>query len=615
HLHHEIREKGGAYGGGAYHRGLNGVFGYYSYRDPNPLNTMAVMRDAGAWARDREWSERDLEEAKLSVFQGVDAPESVSQEGMVRFLSEVDDAMEQRKREELLDVKREQVRDVAQRYLVEGAKDGSLAVLGEKATWVKEVEGWDVRDLGMKGVEQEVVGEEIGEQRDVAFLDVFLQSPTTNDFPNLERTPSSYNPLQTYDLAKGNDKHYQQQYADMYFTRLAMLKKPVEQVAAEAWDDFKHWIAAPPPRAKFTSPNGQDQIMLEDESGRIRLTGSFLPMQLLVTGCIVAVLGTENRDGEFDVVDLKVPDLPAQPERWGRHHSQVQGGKNNQQNGTPQAGKMAIVSGLGINGDEGDTLCVDLLLEYLLGEAAGPESQVAAANISRLLVAGNSISHGTPIPSREDVAAKKKKYGYDPTAYNAAPTERLDVLLATLLPSLPITLLPGLTDPANVSLPQQPLHPALFPHCRAYSLIPGESSQDPGWFDTATNPWQGDVDGWRVLASGGQTVDDVFKYVEGEDRIEMMESMLRWRLVAPTAPDTLWSYPFQLKDAFIISECPHVYIVGNQPKFDTAVIEGPDGQRVRLIAVPKFRDTGELILLDMENLGVEVVKFDLFQKT
>ncbi|KAL9096129.1 MAG: hypothetical protein Q9165_001652 [Trypethelium subeluteriae] len=471
-------------------------------------------------------------------------------------------------------------------------------------------------------------------------LDVFLQSPTTDDFSNLERTPSSYKPLQTYDLAKGNDKHYQQQYADMYFTRLAMLKKPVEKVAAEAWDDFKiagetakkvdrvldarqgqlcwivgtvymemplkpnvlddiskeHWIAAPPPRAKFTSPNGEDQIMLEDESGRIRLTG------------------TETRDGEFEVVDLKVPDLPAQPERWGQHHDQLHGARNSKQNGTPQAGKLAIVSGLGINGDVGDTLCVDLLLEYLLGEATGPESQATAANISRLLIAGNSISHGTPIPSREDMATKKKKYGYDPTAYNAAPTERFDTLLATLLPSLPITLLPGQTDPANVSLPQQPLHPALFPHSRAYSLIPGESSQDPGWFDSTTNPWQGDIDGWRVLASGGQTVDDVFKYVQSEDRIEMMESMLRWRLVAPTAPDTLWSYPFQLKDAFIISECPHVYIVGNQPKFDTAVIEGHDSQRVRLIAVPNFRDTGELILLDMENLGVEVVKFDLFQK-
>ncbi|KAI9668284.1 MAG: Mitochondrial presequence protease [Bathelium mastoideum] len=157
HLHHEIREKGGAYGGGAYHRGLNGVFGYYSYRDPNPQNTVRVMRDAGAWARDREWTAQDLEEAKLSVFQGVDAPESVSQEGMVRFLSGVDEEMEQRKREQLLDAGKEQIRDVAQRYLVDGAKSSSLAILGEKGDWVEEAEGWQVRDLGMKSAEQEVV--------------------------------------------------------------------------------------------------------------------------------------------------------------------------------------------------------------------------------------------------------------------------------------------------------------------------------------------------------------------------------------------------------------------------------------------------------------------------
>ena len=168
HLHHEIREKGGAYGGGAYHRGLNGVFGYYSYRDPNPQNTLKVMREAGAWARDREWTEQHLEEAKLSVFQGVDAPESVSQEGMARFLSGVDEAMEQRKREQLLDVGRNQVRDVAQKYLVDGAKNSSLAVLGENGAWAQEKDGWEVRDLGMKSVEQEITGEQVGKQRDVA---------------------------------------------------------------------------------------------------------------------------------------------------------------------------------------------------------------------------------------------------------------------------------------------------------------------------------------------------------------------------------------------------------------------------------------------------------------
>lgn len=147
HLHHEVREKGGAYGGGAYAKGLSGLFGYYSYRDPNPQNTLKIMRDAGRWARDKEWTEQDLEEAKLSVFQGVDAPESVSQEGMTRFLSGIDASMEQKKREQLLDVKREDVREVAQRYLVEGMKNARIAVLGEKQDWVKEEEGWTIKRM------------------------------------------------------------------------------------------------------------------------------------------------------------------------------------------------------------------------------------------------------------------------------------------------------------------------------------------------------------------------------------------------------------------------------------------------------------------------------------
>lgn len=149
HLHHEIREKGGAYGGGAYSRGLGGVFGFYSYRDPNPQNTINIIKDAGRWARDREWTDRDIEEAKLSVFQSLDAPESVSEEGMTRFLSGVDEEMEQKRREQLLDVKAEDVKEVAQRFLVEGMGMGNLAVLGERKEWVRESEGWNIQDLGM----------------------------------------------------------------------------------------------------------------------------------------------------------------------------------------------------------------------------------------------------------------------------------------------------------------------------------------------------------------------------------------------------------------------------------------------------------------------------------
>ncbi|KAL9120370.1 MAG: hypothetical protein Q9187_003072 [Circinaria calcarea] len=66
-----------------------------------------------------------------------------------------------------------------------------------------------------------------------------LSPPNNEEYPTLDRLPSYYNPLQTYNLAKADQKHYQQQYADIYFLRLAKLKPEVEKVAAEAWSDFQ----------------------------------------------------------------------------------------------------------------------------------------------------------------------------------------------------------------------------------------------------------------------------------------------------------------------------------------------------------------------------------------
>ncbi|QYS94680.1 Mitochondrial presequence protease [Trichoderma simmonsii] len=154
HLHHEIREKGGAYGGGAYSKALDGLFGFYSYRDPNPQNTLGIMRNAGRWAVEKEWSDRDLEEAKISVFQGVDAPKSVNQEGMARFLSGITDEMKQRKREQLLDVTKEQVRDVAQKFLVDAIERGEerTTFLGEKQGWVDG--SWTVHEMNVNGAEE-----------------------------------------------------------------------------------------------------------------------------------------------------------------------------------------------------------------------------------------------------------------------------------------------------------------------------------------------------------------------------------------------------------------------------------------------------------------------------
>ncbi len=43
----------------------------------------------------------------------------------------------------------------------------------------------------------------------------------------------------------------------------------------------------------------------------------------------------------------------------------------------------------------------------------------------------------------------------------------------------------------------------------------------------------------RLLGTSGQTIDDMYKYVEGEDRLGLAKKTLTWRHIAPSAPDTL----------------------------------------------------------------------------
>ncbi|KAK0752039.1 DNA polymerase alpha/epsilon subunit B-domain-containing protein [Schizothecium vesticola] len=475
-----------------------------------------------------------------------------------------------------------------------------------------------------------------------------LQKPSGDATEALERSSSNYHPLHTFTL--GRDLQYQQQFADIYFLRLTKIKPAVEKVAEASWEgtviggekakpvdrvlDVRQgelcwvtgtvymdmplkpniledvskdrWISAPTTIDKYYSEDGGDSVMLEDDSGRIRLVGEIFDQYVLVTGCIAAVLGTENSNGEFDVIDVKFADLAPQPERWELSKQKEEDVEMTDTPSPDQGKKIAIVSGLEFSGsDTSYAMELNLLLEFLLGEALDPTTQGELAHISRLIVAGNST-----VPSEEVVEKKAmKKYGYDSSSYNALPSQLFDDFLSELLPSMPITLLPGASDPANSSYPQQPIHAAMFPRAKTYTSIP--DAAEPGWLDNVTNPWEGEVEGWRFLGTGGQNIDDMAKYVDSDDRLGMMEAMCRWRCSAPTAPDTLWAYPFQDDEPFVMKECPHLYFIGSQPEFGTRVIHGPDGQAVRLISVPSFSKTREIVLVDAETLDVSRVKISV----
>lgn len=57
-----------------------------------------------------------------------------------------------------------------------------------------------------------------------------------------------------------------------------------------------------------------------------------------------------------------------------------------------------------------------------------------------------------------------------------------------------------------------------------------------------------------------------------------------------------------------MTSCPHFYFAGCQPEFGTKVIHGPEGQSVRLLAVPSFSETKEVVLVDTETLDVTCIR-------
>lgn len=73
-------------------------------------------------------------------------------------------------------------------------------------------------------------------------------------------------------------------------------------------------------------------------------------------------------------------------------------------------------------------------------------------------------------------------------------------------------------------------------------------------------------------------------------------------------------YPFQDDDPLLIRDCPHVYFAGNQAQYGTRVIEGPAGQQVTLIAIPRFKETGLVVLVDSETLEVEYLQVELVEQ-
>lgn len=130
YLHRAIREKGGAYGGGAGQDSVNGVFRFFSYRDPRFAETLDDFDAALDWLRTEDHDEQSLEEAILGVIGQLDRPRSPSGAARHAFHNNLfGRSPEQRARfrERVLGVTMDELRRVADTWLK--PESASIAVV------------------------------------------------------------------------------------------------------------------------------------------------------------------------------------------------------------------------------------------------------------------------------------------------------------------------------------------------------------------------------------------------------------------------------------------------------------------------------------------------------
>jgi Zn-dependent M16 (insulinase) family peptidase len=121
-LHSAIREKGGAYGGGASYDGNACSFRFYSYRDPRLAETFKDFEASIQWLLNSEHKPHQLEEAILGLVASMDKPGSPAGEAITAcyaLLHARTPAVRKQLRARLLAVTLDDLKRVAEQYLVQ----------------------------------------------------------------------------------------------------------------------------------------------------------------------------------------------------------------------------------------------------------------------------------------------------------------------------------------------------------------------------------------------------------------------------------------------------------------------------------------------------------------
>ncbi len=141
-LHHRIREQGGAYGGGANYNSTLGNFYFYSYRDPHIAHSLHAFEAAIHEMAAGDFSEQDLEEAKLGIIQHFDTPTSPGHRAIVSYIWERDGKQRQIRqtyRDRLLSLTSQDIQSALKKHLLDQIDQGVIVTFAGKELLDKEL--------------------------------------------------------------------------------------------------------------------------------------------------------------------------------------------------------------------------------------------------------------------------------------------------------------------------------------------------------------------------------------------------------------------------------------------------------------------------------------------
>lgn len=146
-----VREQNGAYGAGA-NVGSDGIFRFFSYRDPHSVKTFEAFDKTYEWVKEnaKELNEQSLFEAKLGVLQQLDAPIAPGSVGGEYFLHGLTQDQTQNYRKIILETSLVAVNDVVEKYFKEKPVNYGKCLLGPANEVLKnDSEKWEEVKTGV----------------------------------------------------------------------------------------------------------------------------------------------------------------------------------------------------------------------------------------------------------------------------------------------------------------------------------------------------------------------------------------------------------------------------------------------------------------------------------